>query len=107
MDYYWAILIIVISSMATLFMAAKWAQQLKHSYDDTYHPKFYVNEPEVYTIGAFFGGLGLLLSFIFLKPIRTEDSLNSWRFLWISIGATLVQAAIVFVLFYYQIIKIA
>lgn len=106
MNYYWAIIIIVVESMATLFLAAKWAVQLKHSYEDGYKPKFILNEYEVYTIGFLFGGLGLLLSYIALKPIRTEDSLNGRRYLWISIAFTAIQAVALFLLFYFKVLTV-
>lgn len=45
MNYYWAIIIIVIESMATLFLASRYAVDLKHSYDPNYNPTYRVNLP--------------------------------------------------------------
>ncbi len=98
MNYYWAIIIIVIESMATLFLASRYAVDLKHSYDPDYNPPYRVNLPEVLFIGALFGSLGLILSYIFLKPIRKEDSLNSHLFLGLSILFLALHIGILYLL---------
>lgn len=105
MDYYYLIIIIVLTSMCSMFMVARFSIQLKHLYDKDYKPKNYINEAMLYIVGLFGGSLGLLLCYIFLPNIRKNDSLNSYRYLWISLLELAVHVTIVVLLFYYGIIR--
>lgn len=104
MNYYWAIIIVIIESIATLFLASRYALELKHSYDEDYHSEYPVNIYQVLFIGAFFGGVGLILSYIFLKPIRREDRLNSYIFLWLTLLLSVLQIVAIILLVHFNIL---
>lgn len=104
MYFYWAIFIALLGSLMAIVMAAQYSVALKHQFDADYKPKFIINEPEVYVIGALFGSVGLLISYFAFKEIRMDDSLNHHRFLWISLGLLLLQAVIFTLLSYYHVI---
>lgn len=87
-----------------IVMAAQYSVALKHQFDADYKPKFIINEPEVYVIGAMFGSLGLLISYVAFKEIRMDDGLNRHRFLWISLGFLILHALIIALLSYYHVI---
>ena len=96
----------IIETITTMFLAAKYAVQVKHHYDEDYKPKYYVNEWMVLFVGCFLGGPGLLLSYFVMPQIRTEDSLNGFRFLWISLALSILQAAVVTLLVYLKILYV-
>lgn len=102
--FYYAYLLVLVSTVLTLFLCARYAKDVSHSYDENYHPKYEVNEGMPYFAAILFGSLGLLLSYFIFKPIRTEDSLNSRRFLWISLAMLVAHVTILFLLSYFGIV---
>lgn len=104
MSIYWGITIIIISSLLTMFLCSKYAIELKHSYDENWHPKFIINEPEVYVVGFIFGSMGMLISYISFSQIRKEDSLNSYRFLSLTLLFLAIHATIITLLICYGFI---
>jgi hypothetical protein len=104
MAFYWMIFVLILGSMMSIVISAQYAVGLKHQFDADYKPKFIVNEPEVYVIGSLFGSLGLLVSYLAFGEIRKDDSLNSRRFLWISLALLAIHALIKVLLSYYGII---
>jgi hypothetical protein len=104
MQFYWVIFIVLLGSLMAIVMAAQYSVALKHQFDADYKPKFIINEPEVYVIGALFGSVGLLVSYVAFKEIRLDDRLNHRRFLWISLGLFLIHALVFALLAYYHVI---
>jgi|LAHS01.1.fsa_nt_gb hypothetical protein len=104
MPFYWIIFILILGSMMAIIIAGQYAVVLKHQFDKDYKPRFIVNEPEVYVIGCLGGGIGLLISYLAFEDIRKNDSLNSRRYLWISLASIVLQALVIWLLSYYQII---
>jgi hypothetical protein len=84
-----------------IMLAAQYAVACKHQFDENYKPKFIVNEWEVYTIAAFGGSLGLLISYIAFPDIRQDDSLNGHRFLWIALILLALHVTLIVVLSYF------
>ena len=105
MDFYWIIIIAVVESMVTLFIAGKYAVQLKHSYDEDYKPSFFLNEPEVLVTGFFYGAIGLILSYIFFSQIRKDDAFNRRRYLLLSFLFLAIQGALTYTLFHFGLLN--
>ena len=98
MAFYWIIFIFILGGLTTVVMAAQYSIALKHQFDEDYHPKFVINEAEVYVIGVLGGSIGLLIAYLAFPEIRKNDSFNSRRFLLISLAFLLVHALIIWLL---------
>ena len=104
MSFYWLLLAILIVSISVIFLASKFAVELKHLYDEEYKPRYHINEAEIYVSGFFFGALGLLISYLAFPTIRKNDSLNSYRFLWISLGFLVLQIVVIVLLAVFSVL---
>jgi magnesium-transporting ATPase (P-type) len=102
--FYYAYILVLVSTVLTIFLCAHYAKDVKHSYDEDYHPKHEVVEGMTYFAAVLFGSLGLLASYLLFAPIRKEDSLNSRRFLWISLAMFAVQVTALVLLSYFGIV---
>ena len=101
MAFYWIIFIVILGGLTTVVMAAQYSIALKHQFEEDYHPKFVINEAEVYVLGFLGGSIGLLIAYLTFPEIRKNDSFNSRRFLWISLAFLLVHAIVVWLLYYF------
>ncbi len=94
MSFYWLLILVVLASFSCIAFCARYVVQLKHQFDDDYKPKFVINEAMVLVIGFVGGSIGLVLSYLSFKELRTEDKFHSYRFLWLTLLALVIQATL-------------
>lgn len=91
MSFYWLLILVVLASFSCIAFCARYVVQLKHQFDDDYKPKFVINEAMVLVIGFVGGSIGLVLSYLSFKELRTEDKFHSYRFLWLTLLALAIH----------------